>query len=413
MDLRKITTLLLTGGVLLSAAGCQMPRSPADSSPVSVLTEKIDWDKYEAAYRDNWQYRYLSSAEKDCYGAIYTVLTDRFSQDATVSIQADGEDKEYIGASVTLPHPLHSQEEAQRLYNAFFRDNPQFFYVSNRYGLEGYAQQGTPCYDTLLLVYTMNRDDRQKATKRLEEAAENILRERPQTSDDYLTELYLHDRLAAACTYDSTAAKAGNDAVYPNAYTAYGALIDGRAVCEGYSRAMQYLLHRVNIPCTLVTGTSRETAEEHMWNLLTINGCNYFLDITWNDSEDRLTHTFMNLSTARLADSHILDEGQAGVDTCAATQDDYFIRSGTYIDTYHRADIAEKIAAVLLTDADTVELRFAQDKFNNGLLFLKNAALTKQMVNAALRSFGHNETELWDYQLIGRTEQHTLTLIRK
>ena len=413
MILRKITTALLIGGLLLSATGCQLPTSPVDDSPMSVLPDKIDEHKYASSYRNNWQYRYLSADEQDCYGTIYTVLTDRFTQDATVSIQDDNGSTEYTGVSVPLPHPLHSQEDAQRLYNAFFRDNPQFFYVSNRYGLEGYVEKDTPHYDTLLLTYTMNATDRQKAANRLEEAAQDILRDRPQTDDDYLTELYLHDRLAAACTYDTIAAKEGNDTVYPNAYTAYGALIDGRAVCEGYSRAMQYLRHRANIPCTLVTGTSRENGEEHMWNLLTINGRNYHLDVTWDDSEDRLTHTFMNLTSARLADSHVLDKGQVGVDTCAATQDDYFVRSGTYIDTYHREDIAKVIAAVVLDGADAVELRFEEDKFNNGLLFLKNASLTSQMVNTALRSVGCSDIELWEYQLFGRTEQRTLTLVKK
>ena len=413
MILRKMTTALLVSGVLLSAAGCQLPSRPADEAPVSVGSDKIEEHKYLSAYRNNWQYRYLSSNEKDCYGAIFTVLTDQFEQDVSVSIEDNGTTKEYTGVSIALPHPLHSQEDAQRLYNAFFRDNPQFFYVGNRYGLEGYVEKDIPHYDTLLLVYTMNATDRRKATERLEEAAQNVLREKPQTTDDYITELYLHDHLANACTYDTAAAKEGNDTVYPNAYTAYGALVDGKAVCEGYSRAMQYLLLKAGIPCTLVTGTSRENGEEHMWNLLTVNGRNYHLDVTWNDSEDRLTHTFMNLTTARLNDSHILDEGQAGVDTCAATQDDYFIRNGTYIDTYHREDIAKVIAAVVLDGADTVELRFAADKFNNGLLFLKNAALTSQMVNAALHGTGHGDTELWEYQLYGRPEQHTLTLIKK
>ncbi|MBQ5840323.1 MAG: hypothetical protein IIW40_00025 [Clostridia bacterium] len=146
MIFRKMTTVLLVSGVLLSAAGCQLPIKPADGSPTTIVSDKIEEHKYESYYRNNWQYRYLSANEKDCYGAIYTVLTDGFEQDATVSIQEDNESKEYTGVSVTLPHPLHSQEEAQRLYNAFFRDNPKFFYVSNRYGLEGYAEEGIPHY---------------------------------------------------------------------------------------------------------------------------------------------------------------------------------------------------------------------------------------------------------------------------
>lgn len=401
MRLKKFVCTLLVGGLLLSAMGCHIP-----SLPVSV-----QWNKYESEFRNHWQYRYLSADEKACYGAIYTALTDGFKRDEPVTIE-DAVEEPY-GVSVSLPQPLKDKKQASRVYNAFFRDNPDFFYVSNRYGLNGRMVGGEPRYDTLLLTFTMDAATRQTAAERLDEAAKALLKDLPQTEDDYITELALHDRLAAACTYHTEAAQSNAEDAYPHAYTAYGALVEGRAVCEGYSRAMQLLLHRVGIPCTLVTGQAKETDEEHMWNLVTVNGRNYHLDVTWDDSEDVLTHTFMNLSTARLQESHIPDEDQSGIDTCTATEDDYFHRNGTYINTYHREDIAKAIAAVLLTDTDTVELRFAEEKFNNGLLFLKNASLTKSMVNAALAAAGHKDMALWKYRLIGRTEQHTITLIRE
>ena len=56
-------------------------------------------------------------------------------------------------------------------------------------------------------------------------------------------ELTLHDAVAARCTYDEEAAASENPAsAYPNAFTVYGALVEGRAlhirggafsVCEG------------------------------------------------------------------------------------------------------------------------------------------------------------------------------------
>ena len=52
-------------------------------------------------------------------------------------------------------------------------------------------------------------------------------------------ELYLFDSLASRCSYDTEAASNGENW---KAYTQYGALVDGKAVCEGYARAMQSLL---------------------------------------------------------------------------------------------------------------------------------------------------------------------------
>ncbi len=398
MRTKKFIALLLTCGLLLSMAGCQFSLRPA----------AVPWDKYEDEFRDNWQYRYLSAEEKACYGTIYTVLTDGFVKDHTVTI----EDGKTNGVAVPLPHPLHNREEAGRLYNAFFRDNPQFFYVSNHYGLNGYKSETQTHYDTLLLTFTMDAARRESATRELREAAAALLKDLPQTADDFHTELALHDRLAAACTYDNAAATQ-REALYSQAYTAYGALVEGKAVCEGYSRAMQYLLRQVGIPCTLVTGTAKETGETHMWNMVTVNGHNYHLDVTWDDIDDRPSHVFMNLSSARLEKTHLPEEEQPGIDTCTATEADYFRRTDSYIDTYHREDIAHKVATRLLTGGDTVELLFAEEKYNNGLLFFKNATLTKDMVRAALVAAGHPEQHLWDYQLVGRPEQHTIALLRK
>lgn len=55
-------------------------------------------------------------------------------------------------------------------------------------------------------------------------------------------ERILHDRLVGGVVYDTTLSKA-------DIYNAYGALVNGTAVCEGYARAMQYLLYQAAEAC--------------------------------------------------------------------------------------------------------------------------------------------------------------------
>ena len=69
-------------------------------------------------------------------------------------------------------------------------------------------------------------------------------------------------------------------------YIPYGALIDGRAVCDGYARATKILCDYVDLECIYVHGYCGDNPDEggHAWNLVKIDGSYYQLDVTWNDA---------------------------------------------------------------------------------------------------------------------------------
>ena len=60
--------------------------------------------------------------------------------------------------------------------------------------------------------------------------------------------------------------------------------LEGKTVCMGYSKAAQYLLNRMGIFCTLVTGTvNGDRPSSHAWNLVKIGEEYYFMDVTWGN----------------------------------------------------------------------------------------------------------------------------------
>lgn len=61
----------------------------------------------------------------------------------------------------------------------------------------------------------------------------------------------------------------------------YGALIEGRAVCIGYTYATHLLLQAAGVYGRIQTGTA--AGQEHAWNVVTIDGTEYHLDVTWDD----------------------------------------------------------------------------------------------------------------------------------
>ena len=69
-------------------------------------------------------------------------------------------------------------------------------------------------------------------------------------------------------------------------YSISGALTEGKAVCEGYSRSFKYIMDELEIRCVLVSGTgtnSNGETESHAWNYVQLDGNWYAVDVTWDD----------------------------------------------------------------------------------------------------------------------------------
>jgi len=401
----KIAAFLSALCVLL-LCGCQ----PIASWLSYLSDDTFDAHKYQAEFSHHWQYNQLSAEEKVYYGCLYTAVTDSYATDTFITYTDETQQSiQKPGIRVAMPGAQLTNDSITRLYEAFFADNPQFFYLDRTYSMEGRQQiNGGTYYNALIIQYTLPTEQRVLAHEQLQDVVNDIIADLPQTADEYETELFLHDQLTALCTYDTAAAEAESTAA-PNAYTSYGALVEGKAVCEGYAKAMQLLLHKASIPVTLVTGVARESSEAHMWNMVTINGENYHLDPTWNDTNDQQQHTFFNLTTEMINISCTIDT-QQDIPLCTATKDNAFVRKDTVIDTYERQVIAEKIAARIRAGETTIQLRFVDGKYENGILFLKNKKLMSTMVNNHLAATG---LTMWDYELWAESGHKVLTLIQK
>jgi len=96
-----------------------------------------------------------------------------------------------------------------------------------------------------------------------------------------------NDVVCDAVTYDFCDDADGN-ATEASKYirTAYGALVNSRAVCEGYARLYKAVLNRMGVACELISGyyIDGEAFEPHMWNYVQDEeGRWYAVDVTMND----------------------------------------------------------------------------------------------------------------------------------
>lgn len=108
-------------------------------------------------------------------------------------------------------------------------------------------------------------------------------------------ELYIHDYICKNTKYNTSP-----DTL---SFTSYGALVEGQAVCEGYSKAMQLLCDNTGVPCTVIYGTSK--GQGHMWNIIDPGDGWYHLDVTWDDLDSKsFCHYYFNLNDTQIAFDH-------------------------------------------------------------------------------------------------------------
>ncbi|WP_283607833.1 transglutaminase domain-containing protein [Faecalispora anaeroviscerum] len=86
----------------------------------------------------------------------------------------------------------------------------------------------------------------------------------------------IHDYLVLNCSYDTSVET--NSAPH-DSYTAYGALVKQKAVCQGYAAAFQLMMQKLGIPGIVV----QSTAMNHAWNMVRYNNEWYHVDATWDD----------------------------------------------------------------------------------------------------------------------------------
>ena len=94
----------------------------------------------------------------------------------------------------------------------------------------------------------------------------------------------IHDYIIDNADYDTLKTQNINDDTYKS-NTAYGVLVEGYGICSGYSDTMAIFLDKLNVINYKISN------DQHIWNLVYIDGRWLHLDLTWDDpiSEENIT----------------------------------------------------------------------------------------------------------------------------
>ncbi len=169
-------------------------------------------------------------------------------------------------------------------------------------------------------------------------------------SEQLAREQYLHDWICKTVTYYTDAQ------AYAEKDQAIGALLNGKADCDGYSEAFYLLCNLAGIPARFQHGDTYEKTDNfdatHMWNLVCVYDTWLMVDVTWDDADDSSGNFYLyyNIGSERAAETHIWNASALPVAWAARTS--HVMRPPELVEGYANSlDAAEAYFRGVLTES--------------------------------------------------------------
>lgn len=384
----SIIAVLLSCVLLAGCNNCAMMTSLNKGEDVDVVLEALGTDIF-GAHQQTVKQLNMAMPESVHYEAVtektgYDSLEDKDLREAYEAMEkavfrftneGGGEKGECQLARAYIPNLTSA--EIYMVKEAVYYDHPEAFWLSRNYSLGHNFRDG----HYVILYSHYNYDDAVTMARALENAASAYLLDMPRNLNEYEREKYIHDRLVSECEYDIAMVDEGTDD--PDVSSAYGALVNHRAICGGYTMASKLLFDLVGIESYAVHGSAGNLP--HVWLLVNIDGDWYHFDATWDDPVQAepssvIQHSYLNLTDEMIMADHKICEnfsvlteekiqsGSAGdtfynftMPAANAKTYNYFEYEALYIATLSDASetrITEEIAALLGKGKKVLNIRF-------------------------------------------------------
>ena len=312
--MKKITIALVLAISLLFAAvsgtvSATVPEQSYGGEIVFLVGEHNSIYATGTVVYDRSYYNQLNAEQKNVYNSLVglppedtTVFIDLLTPVIFTSIN---ENPSYEEIEPLLDELYEIFEPS---FNAFLRDNPIVFWLDlsgtigsssyifhyNKYKANGLWNFRFHALEFNAVVAPRYSPNTQNFVTDVENAVSSF-----ETQHTFRYDILkdIHDYLCKTVVYNLTA-------LY--AHEPYGALVDGKAVCEGYAEAFKLLCDRFAIPCVLIlgTGVTGSGSEAHMWNYVQMeDGKWYAVDVTWDDQPSKIFYDFFLVGSQTVASS--------------------------------------------------------------------------------------------------------------
>ena len=225
--------------------------------------------------------RYLQKCDANCMEAVPAIFSGGLFVDAdeVLKFAKNAQSVEVIASNYGTSQRI--------LYHLYICPGAKVAYA--------YATQNTSI---------LNNDERQ-----LYNAAVEIVNKAARKPTPIMKEFYIHDEITARVDYYTEPTNAPT----PRFGNALGAILDGKANCQGYSDAFYMLGKMLGLDVGKMAGRTRNN--KHIWNTITFgDGKIYAVDCTWDDASFSVSkeggynnYIYFNASQEILEATHAYD----------------------------------------------------------------------------------------------------------
>lgn len=261
--MRKLAGFLIFLSFILIGSGVVINYQISVQNAYEEAKKHSPIEAQNAYYRD-YDFNYVKNVKnaypnnyQELLDTIYSVINNGYQEftfycgseyeACLTDIDGLGKDQETLSTINNYVHPFNSFENLKILYNDEGKVKLEF----KKYYTDEDIEKLVKEVDTLYLSLYKADDTPTNNIKRI------------------------HNYIINNTKYDSQRAELGVLDYKSN--IAYGALIEGYAVCGGYSDAMELFLEKMNIKNFKVAST------DHVWNALYLDNLWLNLDLTWDD----------------------------------------------------------------------------------------------------------------------------------
>ena len=210
---------------------------------------------------------------------------------------------------------------------ALHRDYPEFFWFNGGGKVNTTLLGDVPVSAVYLPEYTVDSATRAVYQEQIDQWTADCLGSIPVGSSDYEKVLGVYRYIIDHTDYQKV-----------DSNSIVNVMVNGYGLCGCYAMTTQYLLNRIGVDCTYVSGMARE--QTHAWNLVWLDGNPCWLDTTWGDPVfeggnpgDGPSYDYFCITTDDLVRTHTIDD-EVWVPYCLCQDYNYYRHNGRFFDYY-------------------------------------------------------------------------------
>lgn len=241
-----------------------------------------------------WHYLQFDTEQRAVYDAFRKACDDPFSEEPVGIVDESGE-------SVRV-----SVRDADTVYQGFLYDHPELFWLDQTYRYRLSGEEDETAYTDAVAVISVaaSYKDQKQMQKEFEAAKRQMLSGIPDRGHDGERAFTIYQRLTEGADYKEETLY---DPSMKSGHTAYGAVVNRGAVCDGFALACKYLLNAKGIECILIPGTS--SGQAHVWVTAMWDGKWHEADPTRDVcAEEGEKGQFFDLTTEEMNKDHAREE---------------------------------------------------------------------------------------------------------